>query len=73
MMIDVLQHPFICSIDQLLEVVRYHIESAEHLKNEMVLVREVHQCGLILINVCFRFLQSCVHYYHKSMSEFKSR
>lgn len=48
--------PFICSIDQLLEVVRYHIESAEHLKNEMVLVREVYQCGLILSNVHFRFL-----------------
>lgn len=54
--------PFICSIDQLLEVVRYHIESAEHLKNEMVLVCEVYQCGLVLISVCFRFLQSCVYY-----------
>lgn len=30
----------VSSIDQLSEVVRYYIESAEHLKNEMVLVRE---------------------------------
>lgn len=32
--------PSVSSIDQLSEVVRYHIESAEHLKNEMVLVRQ---------------------------------